>query len=134
MSIWFCLYHALLKTYSIWRGSNCIFTVFSYVLMPELNCYKCETRCRFQLHAAPSFMSVNSIDFVLGKIMHLFLVMQRNNLPAVRQYLETFAIQIYLKFPSLVRSTLFSYPLLLLHIRKHATKSSNFIHCFSWKL
>ncbi|KAJ4826548.1 hypothetical protein Tsubulata_039607 [Turnera subulata] len=30
----------------------------------------------------------------------------RNNLPAVRQYLETFAINIYLKFPSLVKEQL----------------------------
>lgn len=29
-------------------------------------------------------------------------VLQRNNLPAVRQYLETFAINVYLKFPPLV--------------------------------
>lgn len=32
--------------------------------------------------------------------------MQRNNLPAVRQYLETFAINMYLKFPPLVRLSL----------------------------
>ncbi|OMP10863.1 hypothetical protein COLO4_04210 [Corchorus olitorius] len=30
----------------------------------------------------------------------------RNNLPSVRQYLETFAISIYLKFPSLVAEQL----------------------------
>lgn len=35
-----------------------------------------------------------------------FWFLQRNNLPAVRQYLETFAINIYLKFPSLVRIVL----------------------------
>lgn len=32
----------------------------------------------------------------------LHKALQRNNLPSVRQYLETFAIQIYLKFPFLV--------------------------------
>jgi hypothetical protein len=31
------------------------------------------------------------------------MLVQRNNLPAVRQYLETFAILLYLKFPTLVR-------------------------------
>jgi hypothetical protein len=34
------------------------------------------------------------------------LFLQRNNLPAVRQFLETFAILIYLKFPTLVRAHL----------------------------
>ncbi|KAK0586054.1 hypothetical protein LWI29_000225 [Acer saccharum] len=38
-----------------------------------------------------------------GKLFLLELLdLVRNNLPAVRQYLETFAINIYLKFPSLV--------------------------------
>lgn len=37
------------------------------------------------------------------EIIIYFVFLQRNNLPAVRQYLETFAINIYLKFPSLVR-------------------------------
>ncbi|KAI7980638.1 putative methyltransferase TARBP1 [Camellia lanceoleosa] len=36
----------------------------------------------------------------------LHIALYRNNLPAVRQYLETFAINIYLKFPSLVREQL----------------------------
>ncbi|XP_042490760.1 uncharacterized protein LOC122070638 isoform X2 [Macadamia integrifolia] len=45
--------------------------------------------------------------FVDEDIVHqvtsgLHIGLYRNNLPAVRQYLETFAIQIYLKFPSLV--------------------------------
>jgi len=42
----------------------------------------------------------------LGNATHdtiFFVFLQRNNLPAVRQYLETFAINIYLKFPYLVR-------------------------------
>ncbi|CAL5436699.1 unnamed protein product [Camellia sinensis] len=34
------------------------------------------------------------------------IALYRNNLPAVRQYLETFAINIYLKFPTLVREQL----------------------------
>ncbi|KAK9155092.1 hypothetical protein Sjap_002572 [Stephania japonica] len=44
---------------------------------------------------------------IVGKVtssMHLCLY--RNNLPAVRQYLETFAIYIYLKFPELVEKQL----------------------------
>lgn len=47
--------------------------------------------------------------FILGRnyaltiVFFCFVLLQRNNLPAVRQYLETFAINIYLKFPSLVR-------------------------------
>ncbi|KAA8525977.1 hypothetical protein F0562_007922 [Nyssa sinensis] len=36
----------------------------------------------------------------------LHISLYRNNLPAVRQYLETFAIHIYLKFPSLVEEHL----------------------------
>ncbi|CAJ1943228.1 unnamed protein product [Sphenostylis stenocarpa] len=40
---------------------------------------------------------------MVGKIVeYLYISLNRNNLPAVRQYLETFAINIYLKFPSLV--------------------------------
>ncbi|KAK1407772.1 hypothetical protein QVD17_39399 [Tagetes erecta] len=33
---------------------------------------------------------------------HLHTALYRNNMPSVRQYLETFAISVYLKFPSLV--------------------------------
>ncbi|KAL9326764.1 hypothetical protein ACSQ67_007409 [Phaseolus vulgaris] len=41
---------------------------------------------------------------IVGKVLeYLYISLNRNNLPAVRQYLETFAINIYLKFPSLVR-------------------------------
>ncbi|KAK4844740.1 hypothetical protein QYF36_023863 [Acer negundo] len=40
---------------------------------------------------------------IVGKVTSLLHIsLYRNNLPAVRQYLETFAINIYLKFPSLV--------------------------------
>ncbi|XP_050228591.1 uncharacterized protein LOC126677835 [Mercurialis annua] len=42
-------------------------------------------------------------DDIVGKVTcNLHIALYRNNLPAVRQYLETFAINIYLKFPSLV--------------------------------
>ncbi|KAG7955620.1 hypothetical protein I3843_11G082000 [Carya illinoinensis] len=41
-------------------------------------------------------------DIVGQVIQSLHTSLCRNNLPAVRQYLETFAINIYLKFPSLV--------------------------------
>ncbi|KAJ4957121.1 hypothetical protein NE237_013904 [Protea cynaroides] len=41
-------------------------------------------------------------DIVQQITSSLHICLQRNNLPGVRQYLETFAIQIYLKFPSLV--------------------------------
>lgn len=52
--------------------------------------------------------------------------LQRNNLPSVRQYLETFAIQIYLKFPSFVGQEL--VPLLRDYdIRPQALSSYVFI-------
>ncbi|PNY12400.1 tRNA/rRNA methyltransferase SpoU family protein, partial [Trifolium pratense] len=39
---------------------------------------------------------------IVGKVLnYLYISLNRNNLPAVRQYLETFAINIYLNFPSL---------------------------------
>ncbi|XP_058009476.1 uncharacterized protein LOC110660845 isoform X2 [Hevea brasiliensis] len=42
-------------------------------------------------------------DDIVGKVTSsLHIAFYRNNLAAVRQYLETFAINIYLKFPSLV--------------------------------
>ncbi|XP_043812569.1 uncharacterized protein LOC110629722 isoform X3 [Manihot esculenta] len=42
-------------------------------------------------------------DDIVGRVTSsLHIALYRNNLPAVRQYLETFAINIYLKFPSLV--------------------------------
>ncbi|KAJ7952593.1 tRNA/rRNA methyltransferase (SpoU) family protein [Quillaja saponaria] len=44
---------------------------------------------------------------IVGKVVeNMHIGLYRNNLPAVRQYLETFAINIYLKFPSLVREQL----------------------------
>ncbi|KAL2962449.1 hypothetical protein AAZX31_17G143900 [Glycine max] len=44
---------------------------------------------------------------IVGKVLeYLYISLNRNNLPAVRQYLETFAINIYLKFPSLVKEHL----------------------------
>uniref|UniRef100_A0A2P2MMJ3 Uncharacterized protein n=1 Tax=Rhizophora mucronata TaxID=61149 RepID=A0A2P2MMJ3_RHIMU len=47
-------------------------------------------------------------DIVEHVTNSLHICLYRNNLPAVRQYLETFAINIYLKFPSLVRGQLVS--------------------------
>ncbi|CAJ2663943.1 unnamed protein product [Trifolium pratense] len=44
---------------------------------------------------------------IVGKVLnYLYISLNRNNLPAVRQYLETFAINIYLNFPSLVKEQL----------------------------
>ncbi|XP_021765778.1 uncharacterized protein LOC110730295 isoform X2 [Chenopodium quinoa] len=45
-------------------------------------------------------------DIVLQVIQSLSISLYRNNLPAVRQYLETFAIHVYLTFPFLVRQHL----------------------------
>ncbi|CAL0331179.1 unnamed protein product [Lupinus luteus] len=45
-------------------------------------------------------------DIVEKVFDYLYTSLNRNNLPAVRQYLETFAINIYLKFPSLVKEQL----------------------------
>ncbi|XP_023635654.1 uncharacterized protein LOC17880577 isoform X1 [Capsella rubella] len=49
--------------------------------------------------------------FVSNDIVHqvmdsVHICLHRNNLPAVRQYLETFAINIYLNFPALVKEQL----------------------------
>ncbi|KAM7273825.1 hypothetical protein ACFE04_028489 [Oxalis oulophora] len=44
---------------------------------------------------------------IIGQVtQYLHISLFRNNLPAVRQYLETFAINIYLKFPTLVTEQL----------------------------
>ncbi|XP_024005166.1 uncharacterized protein LOC18030139 [Eutrema salsugineum] len=44
---------------------------------------------------------------IVGQVMEsLHICLYRNNLPAVRQYLETFAINIYLTFPALVKEQL----------------------------
>ncbi|XP_029120003.1 uncharacterized protein [Elaeis guineensis] len=45
-------------------------------------------------------------DIVEEVTSNLHICLCRNNLPAVRQYLETFAIQIYLKFPLLAEEQL----------------------------
>ncbi|WOL09568.1 hypothetical protein Cni_G18321 [Canna indica] len=45
-------------------------------------------------------------DIVQEVTSELHICLYRNNLPAVRQYLEIFAIQIYLKFPSLAEEQL----------------------------
>ncbi|XP_010439980.1 PREDICTED: uncharacterized protein LOC104723330 isoform X2 [Camelina sativa] len=47
-----------------------------------------------------------SNDIVLQVMDSVHICLHRNNLPAVRQYLETFAINIYLKFPALVKEQL----------------------------
>ncbi|XP_020081314.1 uncharacterized protein LOC109704964 isoform X3 [Ananas comosus] len=49
------------------------------------------------------FVEEDIVEEVTSK---LHLCLYRNNLPAVRQYLETFAIQIYLKFPTLAEQQL----------------------------
>ncbi|XP_022934778.1 uncharacterized protein LOC111441850 isoform X1 [Cucurbita moschata] len=45
-------------------------------------------------------------DIVQQVTNSLHVSLSRNNLPSVRQYLETFAISIYLKFPTLVKEQL----------------------------
>ncbi|XP_020577528.1 LOW QUALITY PROTEIN: uncharacterized protein LOC110022769 [Phalaenopsis equestris] len=45
-------------------------------------------------------------DIVEKVTSNLHICLYRNNLPAVRQYLETFAIQIYLRFPKLAEEQL----------------------------
>ncbi|KAK7262184.1 hypothetical protein RJT34_29746 [Clitoria ternatea] len=46
-------------------------------------------------------------EAIVRKVLdYLYISLNRNNLPAVRQYLETFAINIYLKFPLLVKEQL----------------------------
>lgn len=53
--------------------------------------------------ALTRFVSQDIVGQVTGS---LHICLYCNNLPAVRQYLETFAINVYLKFPSLVREQL----------------------------
>ncbi|ONK73420.1 uncharacterized protein A4U43_C04F31310 [Asparagus officinalis] len=50
-----------------------------------------------------NFVDNDVVEDVTSK---LHICLYRNNLPAVRQYLETFAIQIYLKFPNLAEEQL----------------------------
>ncbi|XP_068650315.1 uncharacterized protein [Aristolochia californica] len=47
-----------------------------------------------------------SEDIIPQVTSSLHICLYRNNLPAVRQYLETFAMQFYLKFPSLISEQL----------------------------
>ncbi|KAJ9556344.1 hypothetical protein OSB04_010958 [Centaurea solstitialis] len=71
---------------------------------------------------------------VVSEVMcHLHTALYRNNMPAVRQYLETFAIYVYLKFPSLVGEQLVpmalsSYVFIAANVILHATKSAQSRH------
>ncbi|XP_024987092.1 uncharacterized protein LOC112522227 isoform X1 [Cynara cardunculus var. scolymus] len=75
---------------------------------------------------------------IVSEVMcHLHTALYRNNMPAVRQYLETFAIYVYLKFPSLVgeqlvpmvrkydmrTQALSSYVFIAANVILHATKN-----------
>lgn len=75
---------------------------------------------------------------IVSQVMdYLHTALYRNNMPAVRQYLETFAIYVYLKFPSLVgeqlvpmvrkydmrTQALSSYVFIAANVILHATKS-----------
>lgn len=80
---------------------------------------------------------------IVGQVTHfLHISLYRNNLPSVRQYLETFAITIYLKFPSLVAEQLVpilrdydmrpqalsSYVFIAANVILHASKAVQFRH------
>ncbi|XP_062146057.1 uncharacterized protein LOC133854045 isoform X2 [Alnus glutinosa] len=80
---------------------------------------------------------------VVGHVTRsLHISLNRNNLPAVRQYLETFAINIYLKFPSLVGEQLVpilrdydmrpqalsSYVFIAANVILHASEAVQFRH------
>ncbi|KAK6251036.1 hypothetical protein SCA6_005041 [Theobroma cacao] len=82
-------------------------------------------------------------DDIVGEVAHcLHIALYRNNLPSVRQYLETFAINIYLKFPSLVAEQLVptlrdydmrpqalsSYVFVAANVIIHASKETQFRH------
>ncbi|XP_040986583.1 uncharacterized protein LOC121234635 isoform X3 [Juglans microcarpa x Juglans regia] len=81
-------------------------------------------------------------DIVGQVIQSLHTSLCRNNLPAVRQYLETFAINIYLKFPSLVveqlvpilrdydmrPQALSSYVFIAANVILHASEAFKFMH------
>ncbi|KAI3765063.1 hypothetical protein L2E82_15087 [Cichorium intybus] len=66
---------------------------------------------------------------IVSQVMDcLHTALYRNHMPAVRQYLETFAIYVYLKFPSLVGEQLVlmalsSYVFIAANVILHATKS-----------
>ncbi|GKV10777.1 hypothetical protein SLEP1_g22096 [Rubroshorea leprosula] len=80
---------------------------------------------------------------VVGKVAEsLHIALYRNNLPSVRQYLETFAINIYVKFPALVAEQLVpmlrnydmrpqalsSYVFIAANVILHASKAVQFSH------
>ncbi|XP_044477036.1 uncharacterized protein LOC123204445 isoform X2 [Mangifera indica] len=80
---------------------------------------------------------------IVGDVTHfLHISLYRNNLPSVRQYMETFAINIYLKFPSLVGEQLVpilrdydmkpqalsSYVFIAANIILHASKAVQTMH------
>ncbi|XVF10929.1 hypothetical protein REPUB_Repub07fG0225600 [Reevesia pubescens] len=82
-------------------------------------------------------------DDIVEEVTHcLHMAVYRNNLPSVRQYLETFAINIYLKFPSLVAEQLVpilrdydmrpqalsSYVFIAANVLLHASKEIQFRH------
>ncbi|KAL3834975.1 hypothetical protein ACJIZ3_009711 [Penstemon smallii] len=82
------------------------------------------------------------LDIVEQVTSSLHTSIYRNNLPSVRQYLETFAIHIYLKFPSLVgqqlvyflrsydlrSQALSSYIFIAANVILHSNKGSQFGH------
>ncbi|KAL8244568.1 hypothetical protein R6Q59_010826 [Mikania micrantha] len=80
---------------------------------------------------------------IVSQVMdHLHAALYRNNMPGVRQYLETFAIYVYLKFPSLVgeqlvpmvrkydmrTQALSSYVFIAANVILHATKDTQSQH------
>ncbi|XP_038906254.1 uncharacterized protein LOC120092116 isoform X2 [Benincasa hispida] len=81
-------------------------------------------------------------DIVQQVTNSLHVSLSRNNLPSVRQYLETFAISIYLKFPTLVKEQLVpilqdynmrpqvlsSYVFIATNVILHATKAVQSSH------
>ncbi|XVF51863.1 hypothetical protein PTKIN_Ptkin04bG0218100 [Pterospermum kingtungense] len=82
-------------------------------------------------------------DDIVGEVAHfLHIALYRNNLPSVRQYLETFSITFYLKFPSLVAEQLVpilrdydmrpqalsSYVFIAANVILHASKEIQFKH------
>ncbi|XP_022735879.1 uncharacterized protein LOC111289259 isoform X3 [Durio zibethinus] len=82
-------------------------------------------------------------DDIVGEVIHcLNIALYRNNLPSVRQYLETFLINIYLKFPYLVSEQLVpilqdydmrlqalsSYVFIAANVILHASKEIQFRH------
>lgn len=81
-------------------------------------------------------------DIIQQVSSSLHVSLSRNNLPSVRQYLETFAISIYLKFPTLVKEQLVpilqdynmrpqvlsSYVYIATNVILHATKAVQSSH------